>query len=105
MSICPHCNGERQVFVFADGHHADGTPFHSNGLRNCSTCGGSGEITEEHVRRIKVGRERREERLSAGLSLREASRLAGISAAELSAIECGRPSPAPKDGTSKSGGA
>ena len=88
--ICPGCKGEKKVFVFADGHHEDGTPFHNNGYRDCFTCTGSGEITDEHAGRIAAGRKMRDERVAQRISLMDAAKTRGMSPAELSAIEMGR---------------
>lgn len=88
--ICPGCKGEKRVFVFADGHHEDGTPFHNNGYRDCFTCDGSGEITDEHIARIAAGRKLRDERVSKRVSLMDAAHERGISPEDRSAIEMGR---------------
>jgi len=87
---CPTCDGEKIVFVFADGHRADGSPIHDNGPRKCSTCAGTGEITDEHAERITEGQRMRLERIGNGLTLREAAHLAGTTPAKLSALEQGR---------------
>ena len=90
MTVCPHCRGDKKVFVFVDGRHEDGTPFSRNGLCDCRTCKGAGTITAEHAARIEAGNQRRLERVAKGVTLLEAARQAGISPSELSAIESGR---------------
>jgi ribosome-binding protein aMBF1 (putative translation factor) len=94
MPVCPDCKGAKHVYVFADGHTPDGVPFASNGYRDCSTCDGWGEITQDYADRIEVGRMMRDARVKAGVSLLEASKQMGCSPAELSRVERGR---LPKD--------
>lgn len=89
MQTCPNCDGIRQVFVFADGHRADGTPFAENGYRHCMMCKGAGEITADHAERIKIGKLMRDERVARGVGLLEASKALGCSPAELSGVERG----------------
>lgn len=86
---CPNCRGDRQVLVFADGHNADGTPWASNGYRDCDRCKGAGAITKDYARRIQIGMHARMDRLAVGLSLHEAARAWGKSASEISRFERG----------------
>lgn len=90
METCPACKGAKEVFVFADGHHEDGTAFSRNGLMACLTCKGAGSLTDEHVARIAAGKKLRDERVAQRRSLLEVATERGISPAELSAIEMGR---------------
>lgn len=90
MPACPACKGEKEVFVFADGHHEDGTAFSRNGLMACFTCKGVGSISDEHAARIVAGKKLRDERVARREGLMEASTRLGMSPAELSAIETGR---------------
>jgi len=89
MTICPRCNGAKRIFVFADGHDADGNFVSTSGERDCLTCKGVGEITDDHANRIKIGKSLRDDRVAKGFGLREAALLRGCTPAELSAIEQG----------------
>lgn len=85
MITCPHCNGDRRVFMFWDGSEHRGS-----GFVNCSTCKGEGFITDEHMTRIVEGKKRRDDRVERGVSLKEEAERLGINPVELSAIERGR---------------
>lgn len=87
--VCPNCHGEKQTFVFADGHRPDGTRFADNRMRDCMTCKGAGTISECHAERIQNGKTIRDERVAKRLSLAEAAKQLGCSPAELSAVERG----------------
>lgn len=63
---------------------------HSIDLVKCSTCHGVGAVSDEMLRRIALGKARRDKRVAEKKSLNEAARELGIGPAELSAIEQGR---------------
>ena len=86
---CPACGGDKSMIAtcirYAPGH--GGPPVLE---MPCFRCDGRGEITPEHMERIKVGRELREYRRDTlGLGLREASERFGMRPSELSALEQG----------------
>lgn len=56
----------------------------------CSTCGGAGWLSNDHIARIEAGRRMREERIAAGISQSERAAELGISMRELSDREHGR---------------
>lgn len=86
MNACPHCRGEKGGVA-----HINTGPDrpHEWGWLPCSTCAGTGEVSDEHLARIERGNRVRAERLARDESLREAAKRMGITAAELSAIERG----------------
>lgn len=57
----------------------------------CYFCGGTGLVPDDTPERIEAGKAKRSERYQRGETLKEASLRMGISAAQLSAIEMGRP--------------
>lgn len=63
---------------------------HSIEYVRCFTCGGNGVVSDEMLRRIAIGKKRRDERVARRQTLMDMARELGIGPAELSAIEHGR---------------
>lgn len=82
---CPDCQGTK--IVQAHLQTSRGCKWRE---LPCFTCDGTGSISEKHVARIAEGKQRREDRLSRGMTLRREAERLGISATELSRIESGR---------------
>jgi len=85
--VCPSCDGNQTTLV-----HVNTKDPTTHGLRwmACSTCGGVGKVSEDHLRRMGIGRKLREDRRARGLSLMQEAERLGISVVELSNMERGR---------------
>lgn len=76
--ICPDCNGKKQVFSMVCGRYSSGGGFSRNGLADCRTCDGTGEISKARVDAITEGQRRRDDRVARGVSQREEAKRLGI---------------------------
>ena len=77
--ICPTCQGKQKLSAIlcgSAGCQAGSIP--------CSTCNGTGQITDEHLKRITKGNFMRLDRINRGLTLREEATRLGVTAIELS---------------------
>lgn len=88
MVMCPHCKGYTSAVVFINGGPDIST--HRQELRECTTCGGNGGITSDHLGRIQLGHAMRIDRVARGALLSEEAARLGITVPELSALERGR---------------
>ena len=85
MITCPTCNGaKRNAALLCGGGRC------TQAVLDCRTCGGTGEVTEEHAARIAEGERLRHDRIARRVSLREEAKRLGISPVELSHREQGR---------------
>jgi hypothetical protein len=83
---CPDCSGlkKRKVLLnFAD------KPCEWREL-DCFTCNGTGEITEEHQRKIEIGKAMRRDRLNRGLSQSDEAKRRGMTGIAYSKLEHGQ---------------
>ncbi len=88
--ICPSCDGSKESFGFVDGLK-DGKHYGYSGWHRCSTCQGTGEITDEHALQREEGKLLRRFRgHEKHLSQRDAGRCWGIDFVLLSKMEAGR---------------
>gem|GEM_PF-3394527 len=88
MPTCPRCDGKKTSIA-----HVNTGPDakkHRWEERQCDTCKGLGEITQEHEARIARGKEMRNTRVARGESLLDAAKRQGITPSQLSAIELGK---------------
>lgn len=88
---CPHCKGERKSLAHINT--GPDSSKHRWEMVNCSTCDGTGEITQEQADRIEYGQKLYANRLAARETLFEAASRQGMTPAQLSAIEHGRVPP------------
>lgn len=92
---CPKCTGTRKTGPVHVNYGYDKTIGGCRGewkdSMSCYFCGGSGQVPDDTPARIETGKAMRTEREQRGETLKEASLRMGISAAQLSAIETGRP--------------
>ncbi len=88
MPVCPSCNGVRQVFAFID--YADG--HGEQKYIDCSTCKGTGEVTEGYLQDMAIGRKLRDWRVKQPPyeSLRDVATRFGLTPVALSHMEHGR---------------
>jgi hypothetical protein len=84
MITCTHCDGRKESLVMACGPKGG---YH--GMMACSTCKGTGEITEAHGERIKQGKLMREERIERRVVVREEAKRLGVDLGAWSRIEQG----------------
>ena len=84
---CPTCLGEKKLLAHLN-RGIDAT--HSFEYIDCITCKGTGEITEEHFKKIQMGKELRKARIERGETLFDAAKRQKLTTAQLSAIENGR---------------
>lgn len=86
---CPECDGHKQVIGFVCGENVK---FNVRQL-DCSTCKGTGEITEAHQNAIRQGRVLSELRIHVApyLSQRDAAALLGFDIYGYSRLEHGDP--------------
>lgn len=84
MGECSHCHGQGKVQGLYCG---PGISF----MRTdpCRYCGGSGELSDEQIRRHEVGQAYRTTRIAGNESQREAARRLGVSDVDLSKYEQG----------------
>jgi len=85
---CPTCEGKK--FGIAHFNTGPDSSKHRWGEVACFTCNGVGSITDEHAKRIKDGKARREARIARGESMMESAARLGITVVALSALEHGR---------------
>jgi hypothetical protein len=84
--VCPSCDGRKETFVMACGPKGGW-----QGYRPCDRCKGTGEITKEHVERIRLGKIMREDRVNARrVTQREEAARLGCGIGEWSQIEYGK---------------
>ena len=83
---CPSCEGEKRIMALVK--YAD-KPCEYTQI-NCSTCLGTGEITEEHWKRIERGKVMREDRLRRSLSQSEEAKRLGMTHIAYSKLEHGK---------------
>lgn len=84
---CPHCRGRGGGVAFIN--RGPDWRTHTQEHRDCVTCKGNGEVSDELARRIAIGKQRRDARVAKMQSLFTAASAAGVSAAELSRRERG----------------
>lgn len=80
---CPHCNGKGKDLIFT-------TRNMSGQMTPCTTCGATGIITVEHMKRITKGKAMRDDRVARMLSQREEAARLGIDPMALNDMERGR---------------
>lgn len=81
---CPSCNGKGEGYGIACGSSGCRT-----GALKCSTCKGTGEITEEHMKRIEEGRKLHEGRIARRVSQREEAKRLNMDVVLYSKVEHG----------------
>ena len=84
---CPTCLGKKKLLAHLN-RGIDAT--HSFEYIECIVCKGTGEITEEHFKKIQMGKELRKARIERGETLFNAAKRQKLTSAQLSAIENGR---------------
>lgn len=83
--ICPKCEGRKGGDAFVCGRNVGGIRW-----MTCSTCKGTGEITDEQNDRIQEGRAFAVERMDRRQTVRKEAERLGCSVVEVSDIEHGR---------------
>lgn len=87
MIKCPKCK-DGKVFAFVNTG-CDYTKHYSE-VMVCSTCGGSGEISEEKMRLIEDGQKARRARVARMMTLGDLADELGLKTSTISALESGR---------------
>lgn len=87
--ICPKCKGAKTLSGLWDGVDATGKRIGGAGAWSCSTCNGTGEVTQEQNDDIVAGHKMREDRVGRGLSLRAEAERLGVPEMELAKMERG----------------
>lgn len=85
MPICPRCNGQKGGKAFMCGPGSCGLAW-----ADCSTCKGSGEVTDIGLLRIKQADKMAADRRQRRATLREEAARLGCGLGEWSRIEHGR---------------
>lgn len=90
--ICPHCDGatDRQALVCGT---RDGERFAEVRAMQCVTCEGAGTVTEDHVERIRQGKQLHDDRVAKRIGIREVAWQARVDPADVSKVERGRGNP------------
>ncbi len=88
MPTCPRCEGKGHI---GPVHINRGNKPHEWVEKmDCDFCRTSGEITDDHMKAIGLGKQLREKRVGREESLRDAAKRFGMKPSELSAFETGR---------------
>src|SRR5437016_3940522 len=90
-TCCPACRGAGRTVVHVDGVR-DGKRFGEWRQAPCSTCDGSGHVTEARATQIAEGDRLRADRLARGMTLRQEAERLGCAPVELSRREQGQES-------------
>lgn len=94
--VCPVCEGKKEIIgLFPIKVDSDPPECFNPPIKSfpCFFCEGTGEVDDRTPQWILAGRELRDMRWHAGLSLREASKKLEIDVALLSSMETGRTEP------------
>jgi len=83
---CPQCNGEKVTIAF-------GCPGFKVIEMECSVCRGIGEIDDEHLEWIRVGKQCQDKRRAKRLLLHDVVTMTGIKAVDVSRMERGLDNP------------
>ena len=83
---CPRCKGQRggPAFVMRRGSGCSLEQI------DCTACGGTGEVSEDHAAMMAEGQRRMRDRIARDVSLRDEAKRLGVRPVDLSDMEHGR---------------
>ena len=91
MPVCPECKGRKGGEAFIN--RGSDISMHSCEWVMCSLCKGSGDVSEELMRRRAAGQEWESERRKGGESVIETAERLGVSPSAITAVKRGRADP------------